>query len=92
MSPEPFVTADEVAQHLKITRRQVLQMVRKGVLPGHPLCGSGRRIWRFKLSEVDQAILSGSARSLVTKPQSQRATCNTLSIGSPRSQKGQSNG
>jgi excisionase family DNA binding protein len=69
MTPEPFVTADEVAQHLKVTRRQVLAMTRKNLLPGHPICfDSGRRMWRFKLTEVDKTIASRTSASGVAVP------------------------
>ena len=37
MTPERFVTADDVAEHLKITRRQVLEMTRRGIIPAYPL-------------------------------------------------------
>jgi hypothetical protein len=54
---EPYVDADAVAGYLKITRRQVLEMTRRGVFPGYPLgTGSSRRVWRYKLSEVDAAV------------------------------------
>jgi hypothetical protein len=86
MSPEPFVTADEVAQHLKITRRQVLAMARRNLLPGHPICfDRGRRMWRFKLSEVDKTIASRTGESGVAVP----PACIRIAPGSPRSQKEQ---
>ncbi len=54
---EPFVTADEIAVHLKITRRHVLEMTRRGLIPAHPLgVGECRRVWRYKISEVENAI------------------------------------
>ena len=56
---EPFVDAIAVAGHLKVTRRQVLEMTRYGVIPGHPLgTGSKRRVWRYKLSEIEAAVRS----------------------------------
>jgi predicted DNA-binding transcriptional regulator AlpA len=56
---EPFVDANAVADYLKITRRQVLEMTRRGVFPGYPLgTGSRRRIWRYRLSEIDAAVAS----------------------------------
>ena len=56
---EPFVDANAVAGHLKVTRRQVLEMTRQGVIPGHPLgTGSSRSVWRYKLSEIDDAVSS----------------------------------
>ena len=57
---EPYVTADDIAEHLKITRRQVLEMTRRGLVPAHPLgVGKYRRVWRYKISEVESAIASG---------------------------------
>ena len=94
MSLEAFVTPDEVAAHLKATRRHVLELTRKGVLPAHPLCfGSRRKTWRYKLSEIDQAIAPWAKKpvgvgGLVNISRSER----TMPVGSPRSQKEQSNG
>jgi excisionase family DNA binding protein len=88
MPPEPFITANEVAEHLKITRRQALDMARKRQLPAHPICfGRRRQIWRFKLTEVDQAITSGTPKPANTLSQPGN-TSNTMIGGSLRSQKG----
>jgi excisionase family DNA binding protein len=57
--PEPFVDADAVAAFLSIKRRQVLELARSGRIPAHPLLGSRRKVWRFRLSEVDAAVVSG---------------------------------
>ena len=63
MTPEPFVTADEIAKHLKITRRHALEMTRKRIIPAHPLgTGGHRRVWRYKISEVDSSMSSGGHR------------------------------
>jgi hypothetical protein len=60
MTIEPYVTADDLAAHLKITRRQVLEMTRRGLIPAHPLgIGKCRCVWRYKISEVESAISSG---------------------------------
>jgi excisionase family DNA binding protein len=89
MTPEPFVTANEVAEHLKITRRQVLEMARKNQLPAHPVSfGSRRKMWRFKLTEVDQAIASGMPKLANADSQRPKDTSNTIIGGSSRSQKG----
>jgi integrase len=54
---ERFSTPEDIARHLQITRRQVLQAARQNLLPAHPISfGGRRRIWRFKISEVDAAI------------------------------------
>ncbi len=54
---EPFVDADIAATFLGITRRTLLQKVRAGKIPGHPLDSTAKkREWRFKLSELDRII------------------------------------
>jgi len=54
---EPFVDADIAATFLDITRRTLLQKVRAGKIPGHPLDSTAKkREWRFKLSELDRII------------------------------------
>ena len=94
--PERFVTADDVAEHLKITRRQVLEMTRRGLLPAHPLgVGEHRRVWRYKISEVEAAIVSGARNphsSQEGKVLAEMAAPRTMRDGSPRSQRRQSNG
>ena len=55
--PERFVDANAVADHLSVTRRQVLEMTRSRIIPGHPIDPTaGRKQWRYKLSEVDSAL------------------------------------
>ena len=88
MIPEPFVTANEVAEHLKFTRRQVLEMSRKNQLPAHPISfGRQRKIWRFKISEVDHAVAPGMPELANADSQRPKDTSNTIISGSPRSQK-----
>jgi excisionase family DNA binding protein len=59
---ERFVDADEAATFLAITRRRVLELTRAGKLPGHPIGEGTRRVWRFRLSELANA-LSGAGSS-----------------------------
>jgi hypothetical protein len=57
--PEHFVDADALAEHLSVARRQILEMTRRGIIPGHPLgVGRSRKVWRYKISEVESAIAS----------------------------------
>jgi excisionase family DNA binding protein len=89
--PEHFVTADDIAAHLKITRRQVLEMTRRGLLPAHALgVGEHRRVWRYKIGEVDAAIAS-NARMPAASPSierlARRPTASTMPLGSPHSQR-----
>lgn len=53
MRHEPFVSASEVADFLCLSPRTVTKMAREGRIPAHPVSGSARRTWRFKLSEVE---------------------------------------
>ena len=54
---ESFVDADAVAAFLRITRRTLLQKVRAGKIPGHPLDPAAqKKDWRFKLSELDHFV------------------------------------
>lgn len=65
VAPEPFVSAERVAEHLAIERRQVLQLTRSGKLPAHPIDpGAVRKLYRFRLSEIDAAISSTSQKTL----------------------------
>jgi excisionase family DNA binding protein len=50
---ESFVSATEVAKFLSTSPRTVAKMAREGRIPGHPVSGTARRTWRFKLSEVE---------------------------------------
>jgi hypothetical protein len=88
---EPFVDANTVAQFLSIKRRQVLEMTRKGIIPAHPLVtGRSRRIWRYKLSEVDATVISGTRKTPAPHAEgalAQNLSHHTMMVGSPRSQK-----
>jgi excisionase family DNA binding protein len=82
---EPFVSAAEIAAHLKVTRRQVLDMARKNHLPAHPVSfGSRRKMWRFKLSEVDEALSSGALKPANSVHESRKVSSNTMTAGDPR--------
>ena len=59
---ERFVTADTAAVFLGITRRNLLQKVRAGKIPAHPLDPAAqKKEWRFKLSELDRYLGNTSA-------------------------------
>jgi hypothetical protein len=96
LAPEPFVSAEVVAEFLSLTRRRVLEMTRTGSIPAHPLpFGDQRRVWRYKITEVNAAISSSTnkahssnPRGVLVKMHSQR----TISAGSPHSQRRKSNG
>ncbi len=90
--PERYVDANALAEHLSVTRRQILEMTRRGVIPGHPLgIGATRRVWRYKISEVETAIASGIRKPSATQEDVALAKTpaqRTIPVGSLRSQKG----
>jgi len=55
---EPFVDAAKAADFLSLTRRRVLDLARSGHLPGHPIGSGARRTWRFRLTELSNAVAS----------------------------------
>lgn len=63
--PEPFVDAEQAGNFLQLHPRRVLQLARKGKLPGYPIGDGMRRVWRFRLSELASAVLHSRQRSHV---------------------------
>ena len=58
MNPvEPWFSVEEIAEHLKISKETVYRWLEKGKIPAHRV---GKQ-WRFKPSEVDEWVKSGSA-------------------------------
>lgn len=64
---EPFVDADDAAKFLSLPRRRVLELARDGKLPAHPIGDGGRRIWRFRLSELAAAITSRQNSGFISR-------------------------
>jgi len=59
-SVEPFVSAEDAAKFLSVSRRHLLVMARLGLRGAYALgTGSKRRVWVFRLSEISQAITGG---------------------------------
>jgi len=55
---EPFVDAERAATFLAMSRKTLLAMARKGKLPGHPVGDGQRRVWKFRVSELDSWMKS----------------------------------
>ena len=53
MSTEQWLTADDVAKHLRLSLRTVRSMTTDGRIPSHTL---GAGIVRYRASEVDAAL------------------------------------
>jgi len=59
MSKERWVNVDDVSAHLSVTRDTIYRWMERKGLPAHRL----GRVWRFKLSEIDEWVKSGKAAS-----------------------------
>ncbi len=88
MTPEPWVDATRIAEHLGLSRKFILDLTRKNKLPAHPVDPTAdKKTWRYKLSEVDATIGGGLARPA----QQELAETSTLinnRHGSPKGQRG----
>ena len=82
---EPFVDANRAAEFLLITRRHLLELARAGEIPAHPIGAGKRKTWRFRLSQIADAI----STEKICDPAPQNGYHRR---GSPRGQKEQSNG
>jgi excisionase family DNA binding protein len=57
MMPEPWITAEKVAQHLGVAKDTVYRWRERKGLPAHKI----GRLWKFQLSEVDAWVRAGGA-------------------------------
>jgi hypothetical protein len=80
--PEPFVSAEEAARFLSISRRYLLTLARGGIAGAYAI-GNGRmrKIWVFRLSELAIAVEAQSR--LILKPHE----CVTMRSGSLRAER-----
>jgi len=55
-----WLTATEAAGYLKVKVRTLLLWVRQGKVKGFALSGTKRRVWRFRQSDLDAALLESA--------------------------------
>ena len=80
-TPERFVSADEAARFLSVTRRYVLELARRGIAGAYAIgTGSTRKVWVFRLSELAAAIVQKNSSAPIHKL---RKMCDPAH-GSPR--------
>jgi excisionase family DNA binding protein len=60
---EPWVSVDELAQHLGVAKDSVYRWIERRGLPAQRV----GKLWKFKLSEVDEWVRAGGAGSKATK-------------------------
>jgi integrase len=53
---ELLVDADTAAEFLQVSPRRILDLARRGSLPGYPLGSGSRHLWRFRISELATSI------------------------------------
>lgn len=59
MTTEPWVSVEDVAKHLGVTRDSVYRWIESRGLPAHKV----GRIWKCKLSQVDAWVEAGGAKA-----------------------------
>jgi len=52
-----WLTANEAARYLRVKPRTLLLWARQGKVKGFALSGTKRHIWRFRLEDLDSAIM-----------------------------------
>ena len=57
MTAEPWVSVDQIAEHLGVTRDSIYRWISRRGLPAHRV----GRLWKFQLSEVDDWVRAGGA-------------------------------
>ena len=57
MTHEPWVSLDEIAEHLGVSRDTVYRWTDNRGMPAHKV----GRLWKFKVSQVDQWVQAGEA-------------------------------
>jgi excisionase family DNA binding protein len=62
---EPWVSVQEVAKHLGVAKDSVYRWIESRGLPAHRM----GRLWKFRLSEIDEWVLAGGAADEQTREQ-----------------------
>ena len=57
IKPEPWVNTKEIAEHMGVTVETVRKWIRLEKIPCHRI----GKLWKFKVSEVDEWVTSGQA-------------------------------
>ena len=63
MKTEPWVSLEEIAQHMGVSQDTIHRWIRNRNMPSHQI----GRLWKFKISEVDEWVRRGG-----TKPEAKK--------------------
>lgn len=55
--PEPWLSADDIATHLGVTKDTVYAWIAEKGMPAHKI----GRLWKFQVSEIDDWVRRGGA-------------------------------
>lgn len=55
--PEPWISVDHLARHLGVAKDSIYRWIERRSLPAHRI----GRLWKFKISEVDEWVRAGGA-------------------------------
>jgi excisionase family DNA binding protein len=55
-----WLTANEAAAYLRIQVRTILLWARQGKVKAYALSGTKRRVWRFRLQDLDTALMESA--------------------------------
>jgi excisionase family DNA binding protein len=61
--PEPWLSLEEIARHLAVSKETIYRWLAKEKIPAHRM----GKLWRFKPSEVDEWVRRGDARDKSVK-------------------------
>ena len=59
MTTEPWVSVDDIATHLGVAKDSVYRWIENKGMPAHKM----GRLWKFKVSEVDEWVRAGGANA-----------------------------
>ena len=68
MASEPWVSAEEIAAHLGVTKDTVYVWIADKAMPAHKI----GRLWKFQASEVDSWVRSARVRTTTAAERSDR--------------------
>ena len=61
---EPWLSADQIAAHLGVTKDTVYAWIAEKGMPAHKV----GRLWKFQITEVDEWVRSGGASIVAEDP------------------------
>lgn len=64
MASEPWLSAEEIAAHLGVTKDTVYVWIADKAMPAHKI----GRLWKFQASEVDNWVRGGGTASSSQRP------------------------